>query len=196
MKETKLAPTELTADSILFGAGTYNLDNPHKMNWSQYGQDRFIDDYFKQKEGGTFLEVGGYDGELHSNTLFLERSRGWSGVLVEANPFTFEIMKSRDRKCWMVHACVSNTVPEMKFLIAGGLTSASELMSDAMKDRINYDMKIYKDGKTWAGAGKSRTVKCFSLEDILANTRPAKRAFGHNANREATVQPSRQRSPI
>lgn len=170
LKETKLAPTELTADSILFGAGTYNLDNPDKINWSQYGQDRFIDDYFKQKKGGTFLEVGGYDGELYSNTLFLERSRGWSGVLIEANPFTFEMMKSRDRKCWMVHACVSNTVPEMSFFIAGGLTSASELMSDAMKDRINYDMKIYKDGKTWAGAGKSRTVKCFSLEDLLANT--------------------------
>jgi FkbM family methyltransferase len=37
-------------------------------------------------EGGRFLEAGAHDGFTQSNTYFLERHRGWSGVLVEAIP--------------------------------------------------------------------------------------------------------------
>lgn len=35
---------------------------------------------------GTFLEAGGHDGFTLSNTYYLERFKGWSGVLVEAIP--------------------------------------------------------------------------------------------------------------
>lgn len=35
---------------------------------------------------GTFLEVGGNDGYSQSNTYYLERHRGWTGVLIEAVP--------------------------------------------------------------------------------------------------------------
>jgi len=33
--------------------------------------------------GGTFVEAGAYDGLAESNTALLERTRGWSGVLIE-----------------------------------------------------------------------------------------------------------------
>jgi FkbM family methyltransferase len=36
--------------------------------------------------GGTFFEAGAHDGYTQSNTYFLERHRGWSGVLVEPVP--------------------------------------------------------------------------------------------------------------
>ena len=35
---------------------------------------------------GTFLEAGAHDGYTQSNTYYLERFRGWRGVLVEAIP--------------------------------------------------------------------------------------------------------------
>lgn len=35
---------------------------------------------------GVFVEAGGHDGYTQSNTYFLERQRGWSGVLVEPVP--------------------------------------------------------------------------------------------------------------
>jgi FkbM family methyltransferase len=36
--------------------------------------------------GGTFVEAGAHDGYTQSNTYYLERWRGWSGVLVEPIP--------------------------------------------------------------------------------------------------------------
>ena len=50
---------------------------------SQAGQDQIIDRIMKGKRGGTFIDVGAYDGVNGSNTLFLEKWRNWSGVLVE-----------------------------------------------------------------------------------------------------------------
>lgn len=53
---------------------------------SQAGQDAVVDRLFKAKRGGTFVDVGGYDGVTGSNTFFLELFRGWTGVLVEPVP--------------------------------------------------------------------------------------------------------------
>jgi hypothetical protein len=76
--------------SIKRGTGTYKL---HKSNgrkegiisWSQYGQDQLINKLINQKRNGFFVEIGGYDGETFSYSLFLENERRWSGLLVEAN---------------------------------------------------------------------------------------------------------------
>src|SRR5437899_10876999 len=43
--------------------------------------DRIID-----QDRGVFVEAGGHDGFTQSNTYYLERFRGWSGVLVEPIP--------------------------------------------------------------------------------------------------------------
>jgi FkbM family methyltransferase len=37
-------------------------------------------------DGGTFVEAGAHDGYTQSNTYYLERCRGWTGVLVEPVP--------------------------------------------------------------------------------------------------------------
>lgn len=44
-----------------------------------------LDELF-DRDGGTFLEAGGFDGYTQSNTYYLERFRGWRGVLVEPMP--------------------------------------------------------------------------------------------------------------
>jgi FkbM family methyltransferase len=50
-----------------------------------HGMDRRLE-AFLPSHGGTFFEAGAHDGYTQSNTYFLERRRGWSGVLVEAIP--------------------------------------------------------------------------------------------------------------
>lgn len=38
------------------------------------------------RTGGSFLELGAYDGWMESNTLHLEQCLGWRGVLIEGHP--------------------------------------------------------------------------------------------------------------
>ena len=46
-------------------------------------QDQYVDSVLGKKHGGTFLDVGCCHCEIISNTWFLERVRGWSGVGID-----------------------------------------------------------------------------------------------------------------
>ena len=59
------------------------------------------------QEKGFFIEVGGFDGETHSNTLDLERRHGWTGLLIEGGYKNIQILKTKHRKAWLLPNCVS-----------------------------------------------------------------------------------------
>lgn len=50
-----------------------------------FGMDLRLDAVI-DRDGGYFIEAGANDGYVQSNTYWLERFRGWSGLLVEAMP--------------------------------------------------------------------------------------------------------------
>jgi hypothetical protein len=62
-----------------------------------------------QQENGFFVECGALDGELRSNTLFMERNLGWEGVLIEADPKNFLKVQEKNRRAWTVPACLSTS---------------------------------------------------------------------------------------
>jgi FkbM family methyltransferase len=49
---------------------------------AQLFQDVLVE-YVLGERHGTYVEVGAFDGETYSNTLYLERDLGWTGVLAE-----------------------------------------------------------------------------------------------------------------
>jgi FkbM family methyltransferase len=53
---------------------------------AQHGEDRILSREFAGRRDGYFVEVGAYNGESYSNTFYFEKSLGWTGVLVEADP--------------------------------------------------------------------------------------------------------------
>jgi hypothetical protein len=65
--------------------------------------------YCFQQENGFFVECGALDGELRSNTLFMERTLGWEGVLIEADPKNFLKVQEKNRRAWTVPACLSTS---------------------------------------------------------------------------------------
>ena len=166
---------------IARGGGTYaGLANPggqkgHPLGgWSQYNQDVFVVNH--PPPGGWpaepfFVEIGGFDGEQFSNSLYLEKKLGWDGLLVEANPVTYNLLKSRDRKCLHTNACVSDTVKSMDFLVAGAITTSVELGSTAMKERIKDEMALYGKDSRWSSkdhaAGSKITTACLSLQSAM-----------------------------
>jgi len=63
--------------------GMLRPDRPYA---SQAGQDQVVDRILGGKTGGTFVDVGAYDGVTGSNSLYFEKWRGWTGILVEPVP--------------------------------------------------------------------------------------------------------------
>ena len=106
-----------------------NLDNPAQKDFSQVGQTKFVDDLLAQRRDGFFVECGAASGEELSNTLFFERERGWSGLLIEANPELFQQLLQKNRHAYLVNACLStsNSTGRLTFYpedVYGGLDPA------------------------------------------------------------------------
>ena len=95
--------------------------------YSQSGQDQFLlENFFKGKRGGTFVDVGAYDGEKFSNSAFLERSMGWTGLCIEPLPSAFEkLSSSRTARC--IPVCVSDFEGEGDFIESDTYTDGKML---------------------------------------------------------------------
>ena len=69
------------------------------MFHSQGGEDSIVLKYFFSqplKCGGTFVEMGAFNGLKSSISLFFERHLNWKGLLIEANPANYElVLKNR-----------------------------------------------------------------------------------------------------
>lgn len=70
-------------------------------------QSAEVDNLLQKKTNGFFLEAGAFDGADGSNTVFLERHRSWTGLLVEMDPFFYSQMLGRSRSAWTINACLS-----------------------------------------------------------------------------------------
>ena len=61
--------------------------------YSQYGEENFLNDFFKNLETGFLVDIGAADGLRYSNSRHLIEN-GWSGLLVEPNLKNFNKLKS------------------------------------------------------------------------------------------------------
>jgi len=114
------------------------------MYISQLGQDKFIDEFFEKKENLTFLDVGAHDGATISNTFFLEKTRNWNGICIEAQPTIFEKLRV-NRNCICVNVAVSNFEGETDFTYVEGYANMLSGISDEYNkthiDRIKIFIK-------------------------------------------------------
>ncbi|MEL6666527.1 MAG: FkbM family methyltransferase [Pseudomonadota bacterium] len=95
-----------------FGFCHRNMGNTH----SQILQDLWVLYSLDEIRKGYFVEFGACDGKLLSNTLLLEESYGWKGILAEPNR-EWHAALAEARSAKIVHKCVAprtgETVPFM-----------------------------------------------------------------------------------
>lgn len=96
---------------------------------SQLGQDRFIDEFFKQKRDGVFVDIGANEGVQISNTLFLEKERGWTGICIEPLPVEFKKL-TENRNSINLNICVSDFEGETDFTYVEGYANMLSGISD------------------------------------------------------------------
>jgi FkbM family methyltransferase len=67
--------------------------------------DRRLEPFLDFREG-FFIEAGANDGVRQSNTLYYERHKGWTGLLVEAIPELVEECRKNRPNCIIEHAAL------------------------------------------------------------------------------------------
>jgi hypothetical protein len=84
--------------------------------FSQVGQDRFLfENFFYGKRNGTFVDIGAYDGEKFSNSLFFERYMGWHGLCVEPLPSAFARLAAKRQASICKQVCIADFEGEADF---------------------------------------------------------------------------------
>lgn len=113
--------------------------------YSQFQQDEFIyKKYFQNKENGFFVDIGAYDGEIDSNSLFFE-NLGWNGICIEPNPEVFEKLQ-KIRKCVCFPYAISDKEETLQFfqIKEGGPSTLSGLVEEYTQKAIarinNYNI--------------------------------------------------------
>lgn len=94
--------------------GTIHGGFEYKSNWSNTltdstrGQFSVIDRYMKLKEYGYFLQIGTEGVSTQSLSLQLEKSRGWSGLVIEPRQERYEALRTEKRNSQFLQACITN----------------------------------------------------------------------------------------
>jgi FkbM family methyltransferase len=87
-------------------------------------------------KNGYYVEIGANDGISQSNSLYFERKKNWSGILVEPDKYNFRILtrNRKKRNKFFNCACVSFEFKEnfIKFIY-------SNLMSVTINDKSEFD---------------------------------------------------------
>lgn len=119
---------------------------PHSS--AQFFQDLWALWETNSKRGGYFVEFGATDGKVCSNTYFLEKGMGWTGIVAEPNPtFSEELLKNRS--CYVSHKLVYTTSGE----------------------RVDFDLTEIPSYARIGSGPRSITLETVSLNDLLHEAR-------------------------
>jgi FkbM family methyltransferase len=94
--------------------------------YSQHGEDFLVDQVFKGKTNGFYVEIGCLDGIEFSNTYFFEK-KGWDGICVEAHKDFIEMLKVNRKHSQIVHCAVGEKDQDNVIFYANKIGSLSTL---------------------------------------------------------------------
>ena len=146
----------------------YNLYIRHKAylkktRYSQWGEDQYIFDFFKDKKNGVYFDVGCFHPFMYNNTCLLH-NKGWQGINIDINPTSidlFNIARPRD-----INLCttIDENKSEFKYYF-DPFSPVNTLDKEFYKDfKDSYIKKFKKD--VFVG-DVVKTVKSKTIDEIL-----------------------------
>ncbi|XP_042222401.1 uncharacterized protein LOC121866771 [Homarus americanus] len=128
--------------------------------------DSILKDLFgKEQPAGFFVEAGALDGEYLSNTLWLERHRGWTGLLVEAEPDSYATLRKKHRRAWSSPACLAiKPYPHTTVITSFRRKGRSSNWKDRGAARIEEKPAMAGEGP---GYKTYHTAQCFPAVTFL-----------------------------
>lgn len=143
MKEWYLDPNEFR-EAFIDKCDIFNI-NPNEVKfYSQQDEDKYIIQYILKNKinDGTYIEVGGCDGILYSNTKTLEDFFGFTGILIEPQPYFYsKLIKNRSQnKCF--NRAVSNS--DYKYISFVGDNAEGGIYENTNTDIKKYNWHPYQ----------------------------------------------------
>ncbi len=115
---------DVTKDKLIH---SFSGQTKISKNYSQAYQDLFVLSMLDGKTNGRYVEIGGYDAKIFSNTFILESIFNWKGFSVEIDKTrcgNFNNDRDRQNRCYLADAT--------KFDYIGAM------LTEKWKDRIDY----------------------------------------------------------
>ncbi|WP_259630962.1 FkbM family methyltransferase [Stieleria sedimenti] len=117
-----------------------------------------------RRRGGVFVEAGANDGISQSNTYYLEKVLGWSGVLVEPMPELASLCRKRRRGARVVNAALvreNYPNPTVKLERAGLMSVINDgvLQASAVEDHVRQGRDVQRLDEQAAVEVPARTLQ-------------------------------------
>jgi FkbM family methyltransferase len=124
------------------------------------GLGALYEQLFGLKRDGVFIEIGAFDGEWLSNTCCLA-DLGWSGLMIEPNPTSFELCRARHQRNPGVRLinCAIGSTPGLATLFLG----------ESLSTTVAAQVELYRQ-IPWASSfhtGHSTEVTLLRLDSLL-----------------------------
>lgn len=137
---------------------TMRCENGSVSMFGQYAQDFYLytNHFSKMTRRGIYVDIAANDPVFLSNTVFLDRCLGWSGLCVEPNPeYHFKLRSLRT--CHLHPTCMGATEGEsVNFVFNGGFSGVKEGLKFSPEKRTDGSIR----GET--------TLNCTTLASTLA----------------------------
>ena len=140
----------------------YNLYIRHKGflkrdRYSQWGEDQFIIEYFKDKQKGIYLDIGCFNPFMYSNTCLLHQ-KGWMGINIDINPTSIDLFNIARPNDFNICTTVNN---EKKLF--------EVYFDDPFSPLNTLDSKFYKNlDKSFSTNKKNISVESKSIDEIIS----------------------------
>lgn len=140
----------------------YNLYIRHKGflkrdRYSQWGEDEFIIEYFKDKQKGIYLDIGCFNPFMYSNTCLLHQ-KGWMGINIDINPTSIDLFNIARPNDFNICTTVNN---EKKLF--------EVYFDDPFSPLNTLDSKFYKNlDRSFSTNKKNISVESKSIDEIIS----------------------------
>ena len=106
-----------------------------KKLYSQFDEELVIRDFFQDRRGGFFLDVGASQPIDHSTTYYLEKHLGWSGIAIDALvQYGMSWKMTRPRSEYLVYLVTDHSGAQETFYHAEKDTPLSSVHKDRVVD--------------------------------------------------------------
>ena len=78
-----------------------------QKSYSIFGEDKFIQNYFRNKSKGFYIDVGGYH-PLDGNNTHLLYKKGWNGLNFDINLYSIKLFNFLRKRDLNIHSGISN----------------------------------------------------------------------------------------